>query len=460
MKSVLRLGDRYRMSVEGFADYGETFGEILGVKVYLPLAIPGEHVEVQITEIKTNFARAKLLRVLTAAKARVKAPCSYFDTCGGCQWQHIDYTQQLLIKRKMVKDVLNQELGSHSICIKDVLPSPHVYYYRNKALQPVVISKGEPITGFYLPGTHRVLSIEECRIQPDQVNHVIQCVMSLLSEFELMPYDEKRHEGFLRHILVRMGFNTNQLMLVLVTRQKDFSEGKEFARILMREIPELISVIQNVNSEKTNAVLGSENHVLGGQLFIEEKIGHLRFKISPTSFFQINTDQALKICGTVLAQSGICEEDEVVDLYCGVGLIGLFLASKAKKVYGIENVVNSIENAKENADLNEIKNVEWICAQAHEGLNALKEKSVHPKLIVLDPPRQGCTKEVIQGIVDLHPSKIIYVSCEIKTLARDLKIFSSLGYQTKEIQPLDLFPHTYHVECVVTLERSEGNTID
>lgn len=455
-KSSVKIGDKYRMTVVGFADRGETFGFIEGMRVYLPYALPGEKVQVQMTERRSNFARAKLLQVFSPAKGRVEAPCVYFDVCGGCQWQHLDYTQQLMIKQKRVKEALEAFPNLKGIHVKETLPSSKAYYYRNKAQQPVVTSRGEPITGFYYPGTHRVVPIDACRVQPDEVNAVIQLTMKLLPRLGLPLYHEKRHEGSLRHILVRMGFYTHELMLVLVTQDRDFKQGKIFAQEVMRQIPEVVSVIQNINAGKTNVVLGEENIILGGKPFIEECVGEMKFRISPKSFFQVNTDQALRLCETVLKYADLQGDEEIVDLYAGVGLLGLFLARKARKVYGVESVSGAIEDARLSAELNQIQNVEFFHADALEGLKTLSERKIRPSLVVLDPPRQGCGQEIAEAIHQLGAHKIIVVSCDLSSFVKDLQAFSSLGYQVKEIQPIDLFPQTYHVECVALLEYQEG----
>ncbi|MBI1870743.1 MAG: 23S rRNA (uracil(1939)-C(5))-methyltransferase RlmD [Chlamydiae bacterium] len=451
MKNPLKLHQKHHLKIEGFSERGEAIGFINQIPVYVPYAIPKEELKVDIIEVRKNFARAEILEVLVPSSSRMEPPCPYFYSCGGCQWQHMEEQAQLVAKRKSVEEALRNVPGVREGIIKETLPSSQIYHYRNKAQQPVGLEKGQVITGFFRPGTHELVSIENCLVQTEIANQVIQTTAKLISSLDIFPYDEVQDEGVLRHILVREGVHTGEVMLIWVTREADVPQIENLAKDICSQFPQIVSVIQNINSQKTNIILGPTSRLIIGKPFIYEKIHDLKFKISPKSFFQANTFQAEKICDVVEKMINPKGTENIVDLYCGVGLIGLSLAKKVKQVYGIENVSRAVEDAQENASINEMTNIRFLSKDARGGLLQLQSEKIKPKVVVLDPPRQGCEPWVIDSIADLAPDHVIYVSCHLKTLARDLIKFTEKGFSILEVQPLDLFPQTTHVECIVKM---------
>jgi 23S rRNA (uracil1939-C5)-methyltransferase len=314
---------------------------------------------------------------------------------------------------------------------------------------------GLPVTGFYRPGSHEIVPIQECLLEPEAANKVIRAVMEALPKLRVAPYDEKKHEGTLRHLIVRTGFRTQEVLLMFVINAKEFPQGRALAREAMYKSSKIVSVTVNSNTEKTNVILGKETRVIEGRAFYSEAVENLKFNISSNSFFQINTDQALQICRTVAQYADLHGEEIVTEVYSGAGMIGLFLSRGAQRVYGIENNAQAVEDARINAQINKIRNVKFVCVDAAEGLLQMKKEGIKPNVIVLDPPRQGCGEAVLTAAMDLKPQRMVYVSCDPATLARDLALLSRHGYETVEVQPIDMFPQTSHIESVVLVKQRQ-----
>lgn len=457
MTTELKKGDIVEIELDNLAHGGECVGHFAdGLAVFVPGGIPGERVKIRITVKKKNYARGELLKVLQPAEARTEPVCSVADGCGGCQLQHVDYQEQLLHKKQMVIDLLKRIGGFENIKVNDPIGADYPFNYRNKAQFPLTKTEDKKIaTGFYKKGSHNVVVNESCIIQHPLINRIVARTLAVLNDYEMSVYNEKTHRGLLRHLVIRTGVCTNQALLTIVTSRKTFKDGKEIASKLLQQIPELVGVIQNINREKTNVIMGCKNIILAGQDYYLDFIGNVRFKISPFSFFQVNTLQTRKLYDIVKKYANLAGKETVLDAYCGIGSIALYLADGAKKVIGIEEVAMAIEDARENARLNNIDNCQFITGRVEEILPRLVKDGLKPDLVVFDPPRKGLDERVIKVINKIQLARIIYVSCNPATLSRDLARMKE-NYEIKAIQPVDMFPQTYHVETVVSLQLKEG----
>jgi 23S rRNA (uracil1939-C5)-methyltransferase len=327
--------------------------------------------------------------------------------------------------------------------------------YRNKAQVPVGESEGGLVAGFYKQRSHDIIDIERCMIQQEQNDDVVQAVREICSKYGIRAYDETKHKGTLRHVMVRYGATTGEQMVVLVTRTKELPNKNKVIEELRARLPQLKSIVQNVNSKKTNVIMGDETTVLWGEEYIYDNIGDIKFAISARSFYQVNPTQTKMLYDKALEYADLQGEEEVIDAYCGIGTISLFLAQKAKKVYGVEIVPEAIEDAKRNAELNDITNAEFEAGKAEEVIPAWYKKGISADTLVVDPPRKGCDEALLNTIIDMKPNRVVYVSCNPGTLARDLQVLEEGGYKTVEVQPVDMFPHTTHVECCALLVRRD-----
>lgn len=450
----LNKGDIVDIELVDLANGGDSVGRYEDLVLFVPGGIPGEEVRVRIVEKKKNYARGELVEVLRPARERIKAACPVFGTCGGCQLQHIAYEKQVEYKGKMVKDLLERIGRLENIELQPALPSPQAFFYRNKAQFPLARDRdGEIIAGFYARGSHDIVPLETCPIQHPLINRTLQKSLEVLNAYpDLTVYNEKNHKGLLRHLVIRTGVCTNQVLLVLVTSGKDLPHAGEIAERIMKEIPEIVGVLQNINMERTNVILGQETRIIAGQDYYLDYIGNIKFAVSTNSFFQVNTLQTKNLYDFVLNFAGLSGEETVIDAYCGLGSISLYLADKAREVIGIEEVPVAIEDAGNNASLNDINNCRFITGKVEDKLPELLAEGIKPDLIVFDPPRKGLAKEVIDAVIEVKPERIVYVSCNPATLARDLALFKE-DYRILKVQPVDMFPNTYHVECVVLITK-------
>ena len=449
----VQAGKTYRLLIHGFAHGGEGVGSFEGFTVFVPGVLPGETAQVQVDEVRKSFARASLLTIVDASAERVLPPCPVYEQCGGCQLQHLDYTGQLKMKRQQVREAFLRIGNLPNTEVLPVLGAEDPWHYRNKAQFPVGLQSGNLIAGCFAKGTHRVISTSDCLIQRRENNEVMRQVCRIASQLDIQPYDEKTGKGILRHIMARYARATDELMAVLVTAVEDFSGKEKLVSQLVERLPGLRSVIQNVNPARTNVVLGPKNIVLWGASEIREELAGYRFRISAPSFFQVNHQQTLKLYSEAVKLASAGLKDEVLDLYCGAGTISLFLARQAKFVYGIELSKEAVEDAWHNAKLNTIENVRFSAGDVRTLLQKFSSTTTRPSIAVLDPPRAGCEPDVLKGLINLNLKRIVYVSCNPSTLARDVAHLASVGYRVGHVQPVDMFPHTAHVECVALIEK-------
>lgn len=444
---------KYELIIQDLGEGGEGIGKIEGFTIFIEGGIPDDKVLVEITKVKKNYALGKIIEIKEPSSYRIKPICAFADECGGCQTQHIDYAKQLEIKKNKVISNMERIGKLKNVLINDVLGMNQPYRYRNKAQFPVGMESRQSVIGFYKKGTHEIVNIEGCEIQHEINNKILKIFKKFIDENKVSVYDSKSGKGLLRHILTRVSYASGDLMVVIITNGSKLPFKDEIINELTSRIPQIKSIVQNINKKKTNVILGRECKTLYGQDKIVDYIGNLKFEISPLSFFQVNPFQTKVLYDKALEYAGLTGNETVFDIYCGIGTISLFLAQKAKKVYGIEVIEAAIKDAKRNAKLNILDNAEFFVGKAEEVVPKLYKQGLKADVVVVDPPRKGCDKVVLETIAMMKPKRVVYVSCKPSTLARDLKILDELGYKTLEIQPVDMFPHTTHVECVVRLQR-------
>lgn len=440
----------YIVEIKGMGYEGEGVGKIDDFTIFIPGAIKGEKVNAKIVKVNKNFAFGKLLDVVEESSFRTEPICSIYKRCGGCQLQHLSYEGQLDFKGQRVKDAI-ERIGKINPEVLPVIGMENPYNYRNKVQLPVGETNGEINIGFYALRSHDIINMEKCYIQDEISEKIMGLVKQWMIECNIKAYDEATHTGVLRHLMIRKGFKTSEVMVVLVTRTNELPHKDEIINLLTSNVKEVVSVIQNINSEKTNVILGLKSNTLWGKDVIQDYIGKFKFNISPLSFFQVNPVQTEVLYNKALEYANLTGDEIVFDAYCGTGTISLFLAQKAKKVYGVEIIPEAIENAWENAKLNSVDNVDFLVGKSEQVIPDLINKGIKADVVVVDPPRKGCERVLLEAIAKINPKRIVYVSCDAGTLARDLAILDELNYKTEKIQPVDMFPHTAHVENVTLL---------
>lgn len=445
----------YIVTIENYGHEGEGVAKIQGFTVFIAGVLKGEVVKVKIIKVNKNYGVGKLLEVIEASEKRVEPVCGTYKRCGGCNLQHYSYEEQLNFKTERVKNVISRIGKLEDVIIHNTLGMGTPYNYRNKVQLPVGATGEEILVGFYAPRSHDIINMDKCYIQDEVGDQVIALTKQWMKKFKISPYDEKSHSGIVRHIMVRKGFKTGEIMVVLVTRSEELPHKQEFIDLIKENITRVVSIIQNINKEKTNVILGLKSLTLWGQDHISDYIGEFKFNISPLSFFQVNPVQTEVLYGKALEYAGLTGEEMVFDAYCGTGTISLFLSKKAKKVYGVEIIPEAIENAKENARANGVTNAEFIVGKSEEEIPRLIAQGIKADVVVVDPPRKGCEESLLKALAEIKPRRIVYVSCDPATLARDLGVLDGLGYKTLQIQPVDMFPQTAHVETVVLITRKD-----
>lgn len=435
---------------EGIAKFNNTF------PIFIEGALKGEKVNARIVKVKKNFAYGKLINIVEPSAERCNPKCNIHSRCGGCKLQHYTYREQLNFKFERVKDCIGKIGKIDTSLVKFPLGMDEPWRYRNKVQLPIGLVNGELKIGFFAPRSHEIIDMEECLIQDEIADKVVELTREWIKKNEIKPYNvdgQYDESGILRHIMIRRGFVTNEVMVVIVTNGEKLPYKEEFIQLIVDNIPGIKSIIQNVNSKPTNVILGEKCITLWGDATISDYIGKFRFNISPLSFFQVNPKQTEVLYAKALEYAQLSGSETVFDAYCGTGTITLFLSQKAKKVYGVEIIPQAIENANINAKENNVENVEFFVGESEEIIPELISQGVSADVIVVDPPRKGCDVKLLNSITNIDAKRIVYVSCDPSTLARDLSILEEKGYKTIEIQPVDMFPHSSHVECVVLMSR-------
>ncbi len=461
----IRPGEEITLLIEDLNQQGQGVGRQAGLVIFVDGAIPQDLVQAVITKRQTNYAVARLVALIQPSPDRIEPACSLSGRCGGCTLQMMSYTGQLAYKERLVSAALSRigkiELGADTL--KPILGMADPWHYRNKVQFPVAGSYNQPLLGFYASRSHTVVDGEICPIQYPVFDVIRKTVRQHIIDWQISPYDEAKRQGLLRHLVIRLGFATGDLMVIFVINGQELPGQAELIKKLHEciednqepELPplRLASVFLNFNKKDTNVILGNKNQLLAGKAYIEEEILGIRSRISPQTFFQINSRQTALLYEQIMSLANLKGTEQVLDLYCGSGAISLQLAKKAKSVLGIEIVEAAVIDARENARLNQISNVSFKAGKAEKILSEIWQ-DLKADLIVLDPPRKGCEREVIKTIGKLLPAKLIYVSCNPATLARDLSLLCDYGYEVSLVQPVDMFPWTSHVECVVLITRN------
>lgn len=451
---MLEINKEYIVDIVSLGYEGEGIAKIDRFPIFIPGALIGEKVKVRIVKSKKNYANAKLIEIIERSSERRKPKCKNFKRCGGCTLKHLNYKGQLDFKFNRVKDCISKIAGIDENIVKYTLGMEEPYGYRNKVQFPVGLVDGKVSIGFFSEKTHEIIDINSCLIQDDDSNKILKIIRAWIEEYSIVPAKKDGvfyKKGLLRHIVIRKAFKTDEIMVVLVTLDKKIPAVDKLIEKLNSEMSSVKSIVQNINSKDTNLVMGEKCITLYGQDYISDYIGQYKFNISPLSFFQVNPMQTEVLYNKALEYADLNGNEVVFDAYCGTGTITLFLSQKAKKVYGVEIIPQAIENAKENAKANNITNSEFFVGKSEEIIPRLIQDGIRPEVIVVDPPRKGCDVKLLDSIGKAKPERVVYVSCDPSTLARDLKYLEGLGYKTMEVQPVDMFPMTKHVENVALL---------
>lgn len=446
------------VEIEDMGSQGEGIGKTEGYPLFIKGVLVGDVVRVSVMKVKKNYGYARVIEIITPSPHRVTPVCDVAGKCGGCQLQHCSYEQQLVYKQNKITGCLKRIGGFEHIPMEPIMGMEEPYHYRNKAQFPVGRNKkGEIVTGFYASRSHNIIDSADCSIQAKENKEILTLVKDYMKECHVEPYEEKTHKGLVRHVLTRVGFITGEIMVCLIINGKSLPKADCLIEKL-KDIKGMTGITININMDKTNRILGDKVETLWGQGYITDYIGDVKYQISPLSFYQVNPVQTGKLYETVLEYADLQEGQIVWDLYCGIGTISLFLAKKAAKVYGVEIVSQAIEDARHNARINKIANVEFFVGAAEEVLPEQYQKSngtMAADVIVVDPPRKGCEESLLETIVSMAPNRVVYVSCDPATLARDLKYLCEHGYELKRVRGCDMFPMSFHVETIVLLRREK-----
>ena len=450
---MLIKNEIYEATITDYTSEGQGVAHIDGCAVFIPNAIAGEKYRVRIEKAQKTWAAGKIVEILEKSPHRCNRECPVAKLCGGCDFWHMDYEEEARLKAERVRNCLNR-MGGETIEKVEILSAPTVYGYRNKAQYPVAANKGRAYAGFFRAGTHDVVENKRCLILTEESDKVKDAVMDYVNQFRVPAYDEVNHKGLLRHIYVRRGAVSEQILVCLVVNGRSIPKAHELIGRL-KKIPGFATLVLSINTKKGNAVLGDEFITLYGPGYIEDTLCGLNFRLSPRSFYQVNHTQAQRLYEAAIAQAEITKNDTVLDLYCGVGTITLAMAAAAGKVIGVEVIPQAVEDARDNAKRNGIENAEFFCGDAGQAALELEKQGIKADVVVVDPPRKGLNADTIEALHRFSPRRIVYVSCDPATLARDVALLKERGYSLKNAIAADLFPRCSHVESVVTLTKQE-----
>lgn len=449
---MLKKNEEYIVDIIDNGFQGEGIAKIDGITIFIDQAIKGEKIKIKILKVQTNFAYGKILEILEKSNNRVEEDCTTYKKCGGCNLRHINYQETLNIKKAIVENCMYKAL-KREIQVNNVIGMKEPLYYRNKLQYPVGINKEQNIVmGVYSSRTHNIIPTEECFIQNKECQIIANDILKFIKENDISAYNEETLKGTLRHIVIRIGIKTNEVLVTLVLNDNNLKKEKELIGFLCKKHKNIKSIVKNFNTKNTNVILGDKTEVIYGDGYIYDVLGDYKFKISPLSFYQVNPIQTEILYNTAIKFAEVEHQEKpskiALDLYCGIGTIGIFASKYFKKVYGIEIVEQAIEDAKENAKINKIENTEFYAGDVEKVLPKIIEKEkIKPNVVFVDPPRKGLDNNTIKVLEELRPEKIVYISCNPATLARDLALLNN-DYEIKEIQPVDMFPFSKHVECV------------
>ncbi|PTE42864.1 23S rRNA (uracil(1939)-C(5))-methyltransferase RlmD [Staphylococcus equorum] len=421
--------------------------------IFVPNALINETIEFKVIKVKKNFAIGKLLEIKKESEERVEPPCVYYHKCGGCQLQHMTYQAQLNMKKEQVVNLFHRKADFKDTIIHDTIGMDNPWFYRNKSQVPVgKNNENKVITGFYRQRSHDIIDMDECLIQDNMHQDVLNQLKLWFNELNISIYNERKKQGLMRHVVIRTGHHSRELMVVFVTNGKKFKQSDVLTEKLVAAFPEIVSVKHNVNDTHSNVIMGETSYTLYGKDEIQDTLSDVTFKISDQSFYQINSIQTEKLYQRAIEYAELKGEETILDTYCGIGTIGLYMAPKAQHVYGVEIVPEAIADAKQNATLNQFENTTFVCGKAEEVILKWKAQGIKPDVVMVDPPRKGCDETFLETLLELNPRKIVYISCNPSTQQRDAQQLAQ-QYTLTQITPVDMFPHTTHVETVAQFER-------
>jgi len=451
----LNKNDIIKIEITDISYEGNGVGRYENMAVFVPMTAIGDIINAKIVKVLSSYAFGIIDSFIEKSSHRIENDCEVYSKCGGCCLRHISYQHELDIKSNYAYQALKR-IGGIDINFDEIIPSPQQTEYRNKAQYPVGINeKGEVIIGFYANRSHRIIDCKCCRLQPIVFSKIIEIIKSFITSKKISVYNENTGKGIVRHIYIRQASATNEIMVCMVINSQTLPFADELAAMLTDKIAEIKSIVLNINQKNTNVILSSSFKTIYGNDYITDILCGVRINLSPLSFYQVNHNAAELLYNTAAKFAEIDNNDIVLDLYCGTGTIGLSMARQAKQIIGVEIIPDAIKDAKNNANINNIDNAEFICDDAYGAAQLLIKRNCMPSVVILDPPRKGCDYELINAVAKMLPEKIVYVSCNVATLARDCKIFSEFGYDVKKAQAVDMFPRTHHVECVVLMSRVE-----
>jgi len=450
---MLKKNDEIKLNIEAMTSEGSAVAHYEGMAVFVRGAVPGDEILAHIIKVSKSYAIAVIKEIIVPSPSRIESDCSVSDKCGGCSLRNMTYAEELIYKQSRVEDAIKR-IGHLDVPVKDIIGADEINHYRNKAQYPVIIENGELTAGFYAYKSHRIIPCGACLLQQESFEACLEAFAKWVKRANISSFDERTGKGLLRHIYLRKAPKTGEIMACAVINASSLPKPE----VLIEELSKISgvkSICFNINKSKTNVILGEKTEVIWGWETICDILLGKKFEISPESFYQVNHDQCEKLYKKAAEYAALSGSETLVDLYCGAGTIGLSMADNAKQVIGIEIAPSAIKNAKRNAEINGITNAQFICADALSGAKQLEARSIKTDIVVLDPPRKGCDKELFDVIKMLSPERIVYVSCDSATLARDLAILNEKGYTAREITPVDMFPRTTHVENVVLIERDK-----
>ena len=442
------------IEITGITTEGSGVGHYDGIAVFVPNTAIGDLIECHIIKTKKNYAIGKIKHILRAAPSRIAPDCEVFAKCGGCAFRHMHYNAECEMKQQRVQDAF-ERIGHIDIRTDEIIRSGRTNRYRNKAQFPVRSDKNGISMGFFAPNSHRVIDCRDCMLQPKEFAKILNVFEKWIKKNAITVYNEETHKGLLRHIYIRKAFETDQIMVCAVINGHNLPKKDQLIIDLIKECSNIVSVTVNENTNDSNVILGKKCYTIWGEDYIEDILCGVRVRISPLSFYQVNHDQAQLLYGKAAEYACLTGNDTLLDLYCGAGTIGLSMADKVKNIIGVEIIPEAMEDAKINAEINGITNAEFICGDAPKAAEILRERGIKPDVIIVDPPRKGCAPELLETISQMDPDRLVYISCDPATLARDCAILREKGYEVMKATPVDMFPRTSHCEVVASLSRKK-----
>lgn len=449
---LLKKNEEYVVEIIDNGFKGEGIAKIENFTIFVDGAIKGEKIKIKILKVTSSHAFGKIIEIIKKSENRIEEDCSTYKKCGGCELRHIDYETTINMKKYSVENTLKKTLSRKDIEVNEVIKMDNPYFYRNKLQYPIgVDDNNNPVMGVYAQRSHKIIETNECRIQNKLCQNIAKDIFKFIKENNIKVYNEKTLTGSIRHIIVRIGIKTNEVLVTLVTNERKIEKEDLLVKYITEKYKEIKTIAKNINSKNTNVILGNKTEIIFGDGYIEDYIGKFKFKISPRSFYQVNPVQTEKLYSKAVEYAGLTGEETIFDLYCGIGTIGIFASDNVKKIYGIETIKEAIDDAKENVKINGVNNSEFFVGDVEKVLpEFIKERNITADVIFIDPPRKGCDNTALETILNIEPKKIVYVSCNPASLARDLKTLEE-KYKIEKLAICDMFPFTHHIETVTLL---------